>query len=123
MSPEVKAINDAIAKKLGLWEEGEGCQGCDRELRYIYEENFAVGVEHPDHNIPAPDLTTAEGHLLLEKTLLAREIEHQQWQASDGYIVVWLTERNPPNRSRVGHSPDPAIALVKAAHTLLVAKE
>lgn len=90
MTPEVKAKNDALARKLGLRKE----------------RPWDLGL---------PDLTSAEGHLLLEKTLLERGYGISVLPSSTSVFAI-----TSGGDSEYSIDPDPAVALILAAYKLLV---
>lgn len=75
-------INRAVALALGLWKEGEKCDGVPVPIMFdkgICESCDATVIlpeapELPPHDIPPPDLLTPEGHLMLEVALWKRHI-------------------------------------------------
>lgn len=105
MTPEVEAINDALAQKLGLWTDLYWTQ---------HRNDDDTWTKRPEPR----SLIDAEGHLLLEKTLLARDLDIQYWvQADDGTIGCRIYDTE--DGIGVDFGPDLAVALVLAAHKLL----
>lgn len=96
---DVKAKNDALAQKLGV-----------RRIAVDHE----TGLEC---EIPI-DFTTDTGHALLEKTLLERGYDVWFDSVPQGARVTIFHK----GRSEQGYDPDHRIALVLAAHKLLVEK-
>lgn len=97
MNADLKANNDALARKLGLRKE----------------RPWDLGL---------PDLTSAEGHLLLEKTLLERGIELRYLAGKDieGLRAAVVLNTDTFATAKYADDPDLRIALVLAAHKLLV---
>ena len=127
-TPEVKAKNDALARKLGLWKDGIPTQCFPQPSPHAIndlwcvERGWMLEKDHAPHTIPPPDLTTAEGHLLLEKTLRKYRNSHNAHYNIDirpDFVIVYEIDTAGMN---VAHSddPDPAIALILAAYKLLV---
>lgn len=118
MTADQKRKNDELARKLGLPPVYGACVDCGG--LGVYPDHLSI-YEYSHHKITWRDwlnFSLPEGHLLLEKTLLERGCEYGYKPFPSQHTRAWV--RDLDNYYQEASHGDPAIALVLAAHKLLV---
>jgi len=137
MTPEEREMCEAVGEWAELWKRGKPClgrvsadwintsQGNWREgtLWLCRCEQTFTAVPYkscPEHDIPAPNFLTPEGHERLKARLRKMEISYRlDWSSIPGRFYAEVNEGRSPYRCRAEqHANSDQLALLKACAAL-----